>query len=93
MGVSGSFDTDAMRDGAARLAQATELLGRLGGELRGGGLPAPVGEALHKLARKGGDMIRDIKDESGALRQGLDEAATCYEALEQSLVQRFGGAR
>jgi hypothetical protein len=90
MAVTGSFDTAAMRSGAQQLTHATDLLRTLGAALRIDGFPSPVDKALDNLGKRGHDMIDDIAKESEELGQRLDDAADCYESLEQSICNRFG---
>lgn len=90
MAVTGSFDTADMRSGAQQLTRATDLLRTLGSALRVDGFPSPVDKALDNLGKRGHDMIDDIAKESEELGQRLDDAADCYDNLEQSICNRFG---
>ncbi|GEM_PF-4249592 len=94
-GTRGSYNTDAMRAGAAHLDAATSSLSALTRQLTRlatGAVPPAVDHALDRLARRGQDMIRDIADESAALTAGLNQAARCYDDLDQSLIRRFSGS-
>jgi hypothetical protein len=90
--VRATYDTDAMRAAATRLRNAACRLDEVQDTLRGvvaGSTPRSVDAALNELGKRGGDMIRDIREESSALAQGLELAAARYDDVDNSLVTYF----
>jgi hypothetical protein len=92
-GVTGNYDTDAMRSCAAQLTGVhtsltglTDVLMNISAEA----LPGTLRDALSDLGRKSRDMISDIAAESKGLADGLGQAAQCYDDLDQSMVAALG---
>ena len=81
-------DLAAMADGWGARAQFR------GGRRRGGRaddvhLAAPVATALQSFGRHSGDLLREISDQSRGAGAGLRGAATCYRAMEDTLVGQW----
>jgi hypothetical protein len=90
-----SVDPDALDSTAGRLTALSGELAGVRSALRAGEveLADAVADALRSFARNSGEVLDEITKHGNGAATDLREAATCYRAMEDSLIAGWGTGR